>query len=79
MALLSIAASRAIKRLPRECLFSVTCMRYSHDDPPYIRIDHCPNREQIGYGIDSEKIYYDATDYPVPPVRYMVDTPEILV
>lgn len=78
MALISAVASNMIRRLPRQTVFCVTSMRYSHEDPPYIRIDHCPNREQIGYGVCSEKIYYDATDNPVPPVRYMVDTPEIL-
>lgn len=78
MALISAVASRMVRRLPREYICSINSVRYSHDDPPYIRIDHTPGREQIGYGIDSEKIYYDATDYPVPAVRYKRETPEIL-
>lgn len=79
MALISAVASRMVRRFPREYTVNATCLRYSHDDPPYIRIDHCPGREQIGYGLDSEKIYYDCAEYPVPAVRYKVETPEIKV
>lgn len=53
--------------------------KYAYDEGPYIILDQCPGREHLGFGMNSEKIYYDLTDFPFPPVRYRRETPEIMV
>lgn len=60
-------------------------VRYSHDDhehhgdPAVFRIDRCPYREQIGYGMEGEKQYFDDVECPAPAVRYKRETPDVLV
>lgn len=79
MSILSNIAPGVARRIPKDLNVFVTSVRFYGADPPYIRIDHCPGREQIGYGIDSEKDYYDRLDFPCPAVRYKRETPEIKV
>lgn len=76
--MLSTAVFRLSRGLSKESFYGNTIRFYSHD-PPLYRIDRCPGREQIGYGVDSEKEYFDRHDAPCPAVRYKVETPEIKV
>lgn len=36
-------------------------------------------REVVGYGCNSEPIYIDATDFPMPAIRFKEVTPDIQV
>jgi len=40
------------------------------EEPAYYQLDHCPGRPQVGYGITSEKAYFDFGDIPMPSVRF---------
>lgn len=79
MTLLTSVTVRFTRLFPKEFASSVNLIRFYSDDPPYIRIDRCPGREQIGFGFSGEKDYYDRTDLPCPAVRYKKETPEIKV
>lgn len=79
MSILSNIVPGVVRRFPKELNMYVTTVRFYGADPPVIRIDHCPGREQIGFGIDSEKSYYDRVDFPCPAVRYKRETPDIKV
>ncbi|XP_014206163.1 cytochrome c oxidase subunit 4 isoform 1, mitochondrial [Copidosoma floridanum] len=35
------------------------------------------NREIVGFGVNSEPIYIDATDFPMPAIRFKEVTPDI--
>lgn len=79
MSIIANIVPGVVRRFPKELNVYASAVRFYSAEPPYIRIDHCPGREQIGYGIDSEKMYYDRRDYPCPAVRYKRETPEIKV
>ncbi len=80
MALLNTVACTIIRRrLPAEFSFYVNSLRCYSDEPQIYRVDYCPGREQIGYGINSEKLYYDRLDFPCPSVRYKRETADIKV
>lgn len=44
-----------------------------------VREDKIVGRDIVGYGLNGEPIYFDSITYPFPSVRFMKNTPEILV
>lgn len=78
MALLHSVGIKLCRRFPKEFIAG-NSVRFYSDDPPLIRIDHAPGREQIGFGQDGDKDYFDRRDMPCPAVRYKRETPEIKV
>ena len=77
MAMLHSLGLKLCKQLPREIVSGNSTRLYC--DVALIRIDRCPGREQIGYGQDGDKDYFDRRDMPCPAVRYKRETPELKV
>lgn len=44
-----------------------------------VREDKIVGRDVVGYGINGENVYFDNITYPFPSVRFMKNTPEIMV
>lgn len=44
-----------------------------------VREDKIVGRDVVGYGLNGENVYFDSVTYPCPSVRFMKNTPEILV
>lgn len=44
-----------------------------------VREDKIVGRDIVGYGLNGEAQYFDSVTYPCPSVRFMKNTPEILV
>lgn len=44
-----------------------------------VREDKIVGRDIVGYGINGEPSYFDSITYPFPSVRFMKNTPEIVV
>lgn len=44
-----------------------------------VREDKIVGRDVVGYGLNGEDQYFDSITYPFPSVRFMKNTPEILV
>lgn len=45
----------------------------------YVVEDKIVGRDIVGYGLNGEPQYFDSITYPCPSVRFMKNTPEILV
>lgn len=44
-----------------------------------VREDKIVGRDVVGYGLNGENQYFDSITYPFPSVRFMKNTPEIVV
>lgn len=44
-----------------------------------VREDKIVGRDIVGYGINGEAQYFDDITYPFPSIRFMKNTPEIMV
>lgn len=44
-----------------------------------VREDKIVGRDIVGYGLNGEPSYFDNVTYPFPSVRFMKNTPEIMV
>lgn len=77
-----LARSSAFKRPPANN--SSTAVLQSEPKPPvqgvaYVVEDKIVGRDIVGYGLNGEAQYFDSLTYPCPSVRFMKNTPEILV
>lgn len=44
-----------------------------------VREDKIVGRDIVGYGLNGEPNYFDSITFPFPAVRFMKNTPEIMV
>lgn len=79
-----LARPSAIKRRPAAVNSSTAAVFQAEPKPPVqgvmqVREDKIVGRDIVGYGLNGEAQYFDSVTYPCPSVRFMKNTPEILV
>uniref|UniRef100_A0A336L633 Cytochrome c oxidase subunit 4 n=1 Tax=Culicoides sonorensis TaxID=179676 RepID=A0A336L633_CULSO len=62
--ILTLAAARSVKKAPRSLQMST--------------LSKIGNREVVGYGWNGEAVYADRLDFPMPPIRFKENTPDVL-
>lgn len=62
--ILTLAAARSVKKAPGTAQIH--------------HVGKIGNREVVGYGWNGQTAYADRLDYPMPPIRFKENTPDVL-
>lgn len=47
--------------------------------PTHWHLKMAGNREQVGYGVNGQPVYFDSAEFPFPAIRWKEPTPELCV